>query len=257
MGQFQPSKKFRNALEQEVFKNQIQDLYLARKSQGEIAKLMGVSQPTVSQWIRRITKEWRDSRFKNLDEIKFEELERINKIESEMWQMWERSKVKNKKTLLKETFGVIEGVGQPNERERSIPRAFRVQDKIIDAEGNMEYMNKISWCIEQRCKITGIYATQKIAPTDPTGTKEFGAAANETLINKLLDMVANREEAANRLPVLDAPEWQPRQLDTDIIDAEEIDEGQYEVNQDDDPVTKALKRRALEQLDKQKETEND
>lgn len=244
-----PLGKFKTSLEREQYKNRIVEMYVKRKRQGEIAAELGISQAAVSQWIRKITKEWRDSRFQNLDQLKFEELHRINAMEAEMYEMWELSKGKKKKTSLKEELGKleIETPGVAGSRKNAIPMGYRIQDKETEQEGNMEYWHAIEWCVDRRCKLIGLDAerTHKVALTDPTGTKEFGQGAREMLISRLEQMVKNRDEAAKRI---EAPPdaWKPKPLTENIEEKEAIDVDAIEIKKNDDPVQKAIARRFIE-----------
>ena len=53
--------------------------------------------------------------------------------------------------------------------------------------------------LDQRAKMLGLYPPVKIAPTDPTGTEEYGAA-DRILLSRLLSEPTNGEPAIAAIP---------------------------------------------------------
>ena len=130
-------------------RRRITDLYLQGHIQYDIAEQLGISQATVSRDLKAIQKEWQQSTLVDLHEAKAKELARIDRLEREYWREWEESK-KDKETVIKK------GV-------RSVATGDR--DEATKREegqrGDPRYLSGVQWCIEQRCKIVGIYAAQK------------------------------------------------------------------------------------------------
>lgn len=62
-------------------------------------------------------------------------------------------------------------------------------------KGSQKFMETILNCIAQRNKITGL-GVVKIAPTDPTGTKEYDTTTNPAIIEERIALVARLIEAA-------------------------------------------------------------
>ncbi len=67
------------------------ELYLAGRNQYEIAEIIGVSQGTISNDLKAIRVMWRERAVIAFSERKAEELARLDKLEREYWQAWERS----------------------------------------------------------------------------------------------------------------------------------------------------------------------
>jgi predicted transcriptional regulator len=67
------------------------DLYLQGWTQCKIAEHMGVDQKTVSNDLKAIRAQWRESAIRDFDEAREIELKKIDRIEREAWAAWERS----------------------------------------------------------------------------------------------------------------------------------------------------------------------
>lgn len=94
-------------------------LYLQGKTQTEIARVVGVSQMTVSNDLAALRKEWLAASLRDYDAKLAEEWERLKHLERAAWEEWERS------------------------REHGL--------------GDTKYLNIVRRCIEIRLEITGAY----------------------------------------------------------------------------------------------------
>jgi hypothetical protein len=139
----------------------ISKLYLEGHSQWEIHTKLGISQATVSRDIAILIRYWRISATKNIDTAMQIELTRINKLEIEYWQAWERSKEENKKKSIKQKY-ITSELKQPLE----------ISSATEDRNGDPRYLQGVQWCVETRCKILGINAPIK-TETNLTGTLTF------------------------------------------------------------------------------------
>jgi hypothetical protein len=128
----------------------------------------------VSNDIKLLVKRWRESALVDVDNAKVEELARINRLELEYWEAWKRSQ-RDKEAELTETQ-----VG-----DKSYTKA---QERKEGQTGDPRFLAGVQWCIERRCKILGIDAPTKIAPTDPSGTKEYADLTDEERIAKLAEI---------------------------------------------------------------------
>ena len=184
----------RNKLQREQDLSVLTKLYFKKVPQVEIAKQLGISQGQVSQDLKKLVKKWEESNLHQIDRFKAEQLDRINTIEEEMWDAWELSKTTAKKIHTKSKSGkfikdpLTKSV-QPDEGE--FWRAGMTEEETRG--GDMQYMNGVMWCCQERAKILGLYAPKKVANTDPTGDKEAGVSAREELmgmIGKIADKLA-------------------------------------------------------------------
>lgn len=122
-------------------------LYLTGKRQAEIAAQLGVDQTQISYDLKVIQKRWRESMLVNINEAKHKELARIDELERTYWQAWRRSCEEKTKTRSGRT---AEGIAT----------ASVEKDQML---GNPSYLAGVQWCIEQRCKIFGLYEAAKIS----------------------------------------------------------------------------------------------
>jgi len=142
----------------------ISKLYLEGHSQWEIHTKLGISQATVSRDIAILIRYWRISATKNIDTAMQIELTRINKLEMEYWQAWERSKGESKKKSIKQRGH------KQQEGADVIP--VEISSQVEDRNGDPRYLQGVQWCVETRCKILGINAPIK-TETNLTGTLTF------------------------------------------------------------------------------------
>lgn len=119
----------------------IAELYIEGKYQIEIGDIMGLSQQQISYDIRAIQKQWAESANDLIDRRKMEELAKTDYLERVYWQEWEQSKKEKTSQSLK--------IKDAAHQEKSLKREERC--------GDPRYLQGVQWCIEQRCKLLGIY----------------------------------------------------------------------------------------------------
>jgi transposase len=129
----------------------ISDLYLQGWIQADIAEKVGLSQATVSRDIKALQQEWLDQAGANFDAAKAQELAKIDRLEREYWRAWLRS-CEDAET--EATKAVETEDGKPQRYEASSQRKRQA--------GDPRFLNGVQWCIEQRCKILGVYAPEEI-----------------------------------------------------------------------------------------------
>jgi hypothetical protein len=160
----------------------VSDLYLTGKTQAHIAGVIGCSQQQVSGYLKKLYKRWQADASANIDRLKARELARLDKVEAEAWAAWERSQ-EDAETVTTNT-GAQSGT----------------TTKVEGQVGDPRFLERVGWCITQRCKIIGVEAPTKIAPTDPTGNKAYESltdAERAARIAAVLDRArARRDEQA-------------------------------------------------------------
>ena len=128
------------------------DLYVKGWRQSDIAADLGVSVATVSGDLKAIQKEWRESAIRDFDLARQRELQKLDRIERECWQEWERSK-------------------QPAQsaKVRSDGNQQKTEKQVTDRRGDVVYLDQIQKCIAARRAMLGLDAPTKISPTTPDG----------------------------------------------------------------------------------------
>lgn len=130
-------------------------LYLSGHTQAETADILGVDQSTVSRDLQAIREVWLEAAVQTFDQIKAQELARIDRLEREYWKAWERSQQDVK--VLRQKGRIID----ENEKMKTAEAIQVVTSQI----GDKSFLEGVQWCIEQRLKIFGIYAAVKVDAT--------------------------------------------------------------------------------------------
>jgi predicted transcriptional regulator len=145
----------------------VAERYLKGATQYEIASEFGVSQAQISMDLSTIREAWLQSSIRDFDEAKSEQLAKIDVIEAEAWQAWERSRQPREVTLTEHTEGDKES------RKDSVRREGRA--------GDPRFLERVQKCIEQRCGILG-----------------FGTPATGTVVNLQVNIKTTLQEAFAR-----------------------------------------------------------
>jgi hypothetical protein len=131
----------------------IAKLYIQGKKQGAIAEIVSaqytfrITQQQISSDLKVIRDRWLESSVRDFDAAKSEQLAKIDHMESEAWQSWEKSKEVSK-TVTRKQGGMNDG---------------EVITKIETLTGNPAYLNIVDRCIERRCRLLGLDAELRYA----------------------------------------------------------------------------------------------
>jgi hypothetical protein len=148
-------------------REEVAQRYLRGENQYQIAEVVGVTQQQVSLDLKAIREAWLQSAIRDFDEAKSEQLAKIDVIEAEAWQAWERSRQPREVTLTEQTEG------ERGSRKASVRREGRA--------GDPRFLERVQKCIEQRCTILG-----------------FGTPAASTVVNLQVNIKATLQEAFAR-----------------------------------------------------------
>jgi hypothetical protein len=128
-------------------------LYMQGRNQFEIAETISkqydftITQQQISSDLKVIRDRWLESSVRDFDTAKAEQLAKIDHMEFEAWQSWEKSKEVSK-TVTRKQGGVNDG---------------EVITKIETLSGNPAYLNIVDRCIERRCRLLGLDAELRYA----------------------------------------------------------------------------------------------
>lgn len=148
-------------------RSQIARMYLRGMSQYEIAAELQCSQPNISYHLKLIREEWLQSLVRDFDAAKSQELAKIDNLEAVAWDAFHRSQ-RDARTKHKETEKAARKVptedGKGFQEEEQL-RTIKETKKLTAREqaGDPRFLERISWCIDYRCKLLGI---SKDAPTN-------------------------------------------------------------------------------------------
>lgn len=152
------NKRTKEVRENDLVK--ISKLYLQGKTQREIAQVIGVSRVQISYDLKQIFTEWKAERISTFEERLLLELSKIDFLESEAWEAWEKSKVDT---------GRISEI--KNEQGKIFSHTYTVEGVIP----NKLYLDIIFKCIETRLKILAVLPKKEVPKNDipPDGEKEI------------------------------------------------------------------------------------
>lgn len=135
---------------------------------------------TISKDVRTNIERWKESIIADVGEMRAGELARINQIEREAWEAWEKSKQIAERKITGRKTGSHEGT---------------VAQLIQEAQcGDPRYLDKVQWCISKRCELLGLNAPQKIAPTTPDGDNPYLAMPLDDLKALALKLAGGASE---------------------------------------------------------------
>jgi hypothetical protein len=135
-------------------RERVAESYLRGRRQYEIAEAEGVVDSVITKDLQAIRKKWRESSVRDFDEHVSRELDKIDLLEREHWEAWERSK--KEKTVSRTS----KKTGKNPADEASIEKQQR--------DGNPAFLEGVLKCIERRCKLLGLDAPEKFKDvTDP------------------------------------------------------------------------------------------
>lgn len=155
----------RTPTQREYDLGRITTLYLTGHSQRDIAKVIGLDQAQINYDLKEIRKRWRESSLVEFNEAKHRELARIDELETAYWDAWRRSTVELVRTTQRRGTRDEDAPAPTKGAAKSIlPKTFEEATVVKEQQvGNPAFLTGVQWCIEQRCKILGIYEATKIS----------------------------------------------------------------------------------------------
>lgn len=197
------ARNTRSSFKIEADRVKIAKMYLQGLTQAAIAEDMGMTQQMVSYDLKAIQKDWRESAIDDIGTLRGRELARIDMLEVEYWESWERSK--EEVTKARRSIKGDEVVAQSIERATT--------------SGNPAFLQGIQWCIAQRCKILGLYQ-----PTSRLiGVSETQDGDGSRQIEAFDISVLDAEQLRNYLAIVQAMKSGAQQEDYKVIDGQRVD----------------------------------
>jgi len=119
--------------------------YLRGDKQTDIAADLGVSQQTISVDLKAIRKAWLESSLRDFDEMKAQELAKIDQLEVTYWEAWDKS-----------LQDVTEQTQYANSDREGNPVPERAVINVRTGLGDNRWLEGVKWCIDKRLKILGM-----------------------------------------------------------------------------------------------------
>lgn len=146
-------------------RKQIAADYLRGATQIELAAKYEIDKATVSRDLAAIRAEWQQSALLDFHAAMAEQLARIDTLEAEYWGAWEDSRLERTETR----SGKTENLGMNGDGPHPTRSATVASIRRVSRDGNPAFLQGVQWCIEQRCKILGVYAPVKGELAGPNG----------------------------------------------------------------------------------------
>jgi hypothetical protein len=134
----------------------ISELYLAGKTQKEMVKATGLSQPTISRALARVRDRWLQSQLVNFHEAKMRHLSQIAYVFEEAKEAWEASK-EQKVTTSKSTRAV-----------GGVAANVQASQRKEDSNGDPRFLKTMLECVRQEGEILGYKTFGDINVTENT-----------------------------------------------------------------------------------------
>ncbi len=130
----------------------IQDLYMKGKTHWQITQALNakfysanpLDRRMISYDIQKLVEEWKKRSVSEISNRKTIELEKIDNLEREYWDAWERSK---------------------DPAKTATQRAGDITQTVRDSDGDPRFLQGVQWCIERRIKLFGLDEPSKAKVT--------------------------------------------------------------------------------------------
>lgn len=152
-----------------------------------------VTQQTISNDLDTIFKRWQESQVFDFHQAKMEQLAKIDLMEREAWQAWERSKEEFVKQTTQTDSSKVTQDEQGN--PRALTRVTRLKE---DRNGDPRYLEMVRKCVEMRIELLGLKAPDRWRLVDNDD--------HDILTNRNLEGAAEWLRSLVALPVPQLPD---------------------------------------------------
>ncbi len=187
-----PGPIFTNPDEREEHLVKVAELLKKGMSYRQIAAERGCSFQNIARDAGIIRARWRKAMIEDFDELQQAELGRLDWLEEQAIEGWIRS--------LQDGEKIVERLprGEDEQADANPKTGFLKERTSYAQSGDPRFLEQIRKYSEDRRKILGLDAPVKVAPTDPTGTKEFSGATPDELLARLEQIRAARSAITGR-----------------------------------------------------------
>ena len=122
----------------------IAEWYVKGWSQYRMGQELGISKQSVNHQLKNLIKRWREDTALKIDDHKARELAKLNHVEKEYWEAWDKSKEASRTA-----------------KQRTDARGETKEIIQTEEVGDPRYLQGVMGCIDRRCKILGVDAPVK------------------------------------------------------------------------------------------------
>ena len=165
MGDARPK---RSKIQIERDRQQIADWYCQGLTQAAIAERISadrardytLTQQMISYDLQRIQESWLKSSLRDFDQMRADELGKVDRLEREFWRGWERS-CEDAETVVTKQKGVVKQYRDEERGQLVTERPGEVNQTRKGQAGDPRFLAGVERCIERRCKLLGLDAPVK------------------------------------------------------------------------------------------------
>lgn len=132
--------------------------YIGGKTQAWMADQLGVTQVTIHNDIKEIQKRWVESTLLNWDEEKNKVLAKLDWVEKEAIDAWERSKADEAQTT-----ATVTDVGDAGEGKKKPPAKKVSQHRVKKRDGGAVWLNVVLDVCRERAKLFDLYVNKNLS----------------------------------------------------------------------------------------------
>jgi len=132
----------RTTLQKAFDKARLADMYLKGRSQREMIAELEISRSTVQSALKGLQQEWQSTALYDFNEAKALQLAKVDHLEKVAWEGYHLSQQGKTSMTEMNTNG----------------SSFTSETRSVQPSGDTKWLDKIQWCIDQRCKILGLHA---------------------------------------------------------------------------------------------------
>ncbi len=134
-------------------RSKVATIYLrGTTNQYEILAQLGMEpsqQPIISQDLKELNRQWRQSGIRDIDAAKGMELDRIDLVEQTAWQSWESSKTVKQSTRAKRR-------SRAGQDDQPTVLSDETEEKREQRDGDPRYLAIVLECVQKRIDILGL-----------------------------------------------------------------------------------------------------
>lgn len=127
----------------------VADLYIKGMTQVAIASAVGCSRRTVGTDLEKLQRDWQQSAMIDFDEAKRIQLLKLDRIELESWDAWDRSKQQSKS--VRQKFK-----GNPLTKDGKAVTPEETNTEAREQVGDPRFLKMVYDCIAKRCELLGL-----------------------------------------------------------------------------------------------------
>lgn len=175
----------RKRIQREKHREMMTDFVLKGWTQQKIAEYLEISQAQVSYDLKQIRKEWRERSYENVGEHKAIAMAKLDLIEKEAWEAWDKSKEDEEIETAEKIIAEIErSAREDGENTKSANNRNKATKRVRKRDGNAVFLAKILDVCKERHSILGLNQTK---PTESHKPEDILRAYTEALANSVIN----------------------------------------------------------------------